>query len=200
MKRLFFLILISLQATVCFSQYNWKLKKEGNGIKVYASSVENSSFKAIKVECTLTGTYSKLISILTNVPQFSNWIYHSKKSELLKQNSPHDIIYHTETDMPWPLTNRDAVIHIRINTDSLPAVMTIAGSSESAMVPKSSGKVRVQKYKASWRVTMPTPQTISIHYELEVDPGGSIPGWIANMFVDKGPYETFSKLGKKLKE
>jgi hypothetical protein len=47
---------------------------------------------------------------------------------------------------------------------------------------------------------MPAPQTIHINYEVEVDPGGSIPGWIANMFVDKGPFETFSNLAKKLKE
>jgi hypothetical protein len=46
---------------------------------------------------------------------------------------------------------------------------------------------------------MPQAGTIYIIYEVEVDPGGSIPGWIANMFVAKGPFETFGNLGKKLK-
>ena len=102
--------------------------------------------------------------------------------------------------MPWPMSNRDAVIHLRIRTDSFPAFITISGSSESAMVPKSPGKVRIENYKAYWRVTMPTENTIHIEYELQVDPGGSIPGWIANMFTNKGPFETFSNLSKKLKE
>jgi hypothetical protein len=182
-----------------FAQYNWKLEKDQHGIKVYSSDIEHSVFKAIKVECTIAGTYSKLMAVLSNVSQFSSWIYHSKKAELLRQNSPLDFIYHTETEMPWPLSNRDAVIHIRMNTDSLPKFLSISGTSEPGLLPKEDGKVRVSHYAASWKITMPTTQTISIHYQVEVDPGGSIPGWIANMFAAKGPYETFSSLADKLK-
>jgi hypothetical protein len=38
-----------------------------------------------------------------------------------------------------------------------------------------------------------------IVYFLEMDPGGSVPAWITNMFVAKGPYETFSNLAEVLK-
>ena len=158
----------------------------------------NSVFKAIKVECTLTGNYTKLVSILTNVPQLSNWIYNSKTTKLLKQNNPNDIIYYSETHLPWPLANRDAVIHLQIRTDSLPHFMTITGNSKPGMVPDSPKKVRVSHYKAGWKVNMPTPNTIHINYILELDPGGGIPGWVANMFAEKGPFGTFSNLAKQL--
>src|SRR5688572_17671838 len=137
MKHLFFILLISLFTGTVFGQYNWKLEKDQNGIKVYYSDKPNSVFKAIKVDCTFTGNYNDLISILTDVSQFNKWIYHSKSTKLLKQYSAYDIIYHTETEMPWPMTNRDAVIHLRINTDSLPKFLTITGSSEPDLVPRS---------------------------------------------------------------
>ncbi|MEP7107647.1 MAG: START domain-containing protein [Ferruginibacter sp.] len=200
MPRIFLILLMGLQATISFGQYNWKQEKDKNGIKVYSSDAENSVFKAIKVECNFTGNYTKLISILTDLPQFSNWIFHSKSNRLLQKNSPLDFIYHTETEMPWPLTNRDAVIHIRIGTDSLPKFLAISGSSEPGLLPKTSGKVRVEHYAATWKVTMPTAQTVQIYYQLEVDPGGSIPGWVANMFSARGPFETFSNLARKLSE
>jgi hypothetical protein len=132
------------------------------------------------------------------VSQFSEWIYNSKASKLLQQITPLDFIYYTETHIPWPLSNRDAVIHLRIKTDSLPRVLAIAGSGEPDRVPKISSKVRVPFYKANWKVTMPTDKTIKINYVVELDPGGNVPAWIVNMFADKGPYETFSKLAKKL--
>jgi len=199
MKHLMLILLISLFTGTAFGQYNWKLEKDKDGIKVYSSDVPKSDFKATKVDCTITGNYSKLVSILTNVSQFDNWIYHSKTSRLLKKYSPYDIIYHSETEMPWPFSNRDIVIHLRVNTDSLPKFLTINSTSEPDLVPRS-GKVRVVEYSASWKVTMPTAQSIHIDYLMQVDPGGSMPGWVANIFVGKGPFETFNNLAKKLIE
>jgi START domain len=200
MVRLFLLALCSLFVLSSSAQYKWKLEKDKDGIKVYLSDVAGSPFKAIKVECTLKGTYAKLISILTNVSNFEDWIYRNKTSKIIRQNSPLDFIYYSETSMPWPLSNRDAVIHMRIRNDSLPRVLTITGSAEPSLVPNIPSKVRVSHYKANWRVTMPTAQTVQITYLLELDPGGSIPAWIANSFADKGPYETFSNIADQLKK
>ena len=72
MLRLFLLAAGSLLISECYSQYNWKPEKDKNGIKVFLSDVPGSSFKAVKVECTLTGTYAKLISLLTNVSKFED--------------------------------------------------------------------------------------------------------------------------------
>ena len=81
MIKIFYIILINFLITDCSGQYNWTLEKDKHGIKVYSSAVPNSAFKAIKVEGSFTGSYSKLIAILTNVSQFNNWIYHSKKKQ-----------------------------------------------------------------------------------------------------------------------
>ena len=200
MLRLFLIPLLCLLLIPSSAQYNWKLEKQKDGISVYLSDVQGSSFKAVKVECTLTGTYAKLISLLTNVSQFSKWIYNNKSSKLLKQNTPLDFIYYSETHMPWPLSNRDAVIHLQIKTDSLPRFLSITGNGEPDLFPRMISRVRVPHYKANWKVTMPTAKTIQISYLLEIDPGGSIPAWIANSFADKGPYGTFSNIAEQLKK
>lgn len=192
--------ILLLLPVICFAQYEWTLEKEQQGIKLYTSKIPGSDYKATKVECTLTGNYTKLINILVDVPQFSNWIYHSKKNRLVQKKLPTDFVYHTETTLPWPMSNRETVIRIRINTDSLPAFLSVTGSAEQGHVAKTPGLVRVNHYQARWRVTMPAPQTLQISYQVELDPGGSIPGWMANMFVSKGPFETFVNLAEKLKE
>lgn len=198
-RFIFSLLFISVMNTG-HTQYNWKPQKDKNGIKVYLSDVAGSSFKAIKVECTLTGSYARLIAILTNVSGLRNWVYHNKTSYTLKQNSPLDFIYYSETSMPWPLSNRDVILHLKINTDSLPRFLSIKGYNEPRFFPVIPGIVRVPHYKAAWTVTMPDAKSVHISYILEIDPGGSLPAWLANSFADKGPFGTFSNLAEMLKK
>lgn len=183
-----------------WAQYNWKPGKSKNGISVYTSDVAGSSFKAVKVDCTLTGTFTKLISILSNVADFSDWIYNNKTSKLLKSYSPHDFLYYSETSMPFPFNNRDVIIRMQLNTDSLPKFMTINGYNVDGVITEIPGRERIPHYSASWKVTMPTSNTLHITYILEVDPGGNLPAWLANSFIEKGPYGTFSNLADRLKK
>jgi len=200
MGRFLFLLVSCFSVQTCFSQYNWELEKEKNGISIYLSEVDGSKYKAVKVEATFTGTPAKLISVLTNVPQFNKWIYNTKLSVRIKQNSFLDFTYHSVTSMPFPLSDRDVAIHLKISTDSLPKFMTIKGVNDEDAVPSYPPLVRVTYYNAIWKVTTPTPQTIHISYILELDPGGGLSPALFNSFASKGPYETFSNLAEELKK
>jgi hypothetical protein len=199
MIRVFAVLVLFVISGTCPAQYKWKLEKQKNGISVYLSDVEKTNFKAVKVECAIAGTFAKLVGLLSNVSQFNSWIYKNKMSKIIRQNTPLDFIYYSETYMPWPLTNRDAIIHLKINTDSLPRFLTISGKGEPDFLSRISNKVRVPHFKANWKVTMPTSNTIHITYVLEIDPGGNIPAWVSNSFADKGPYETFLNISEHLK-
>jgi hypothetical protein len=183
-----------------FSQVNWKLTKNKEGIKVYQAENPKSKFKNIKVECTLQGNYDKLIAVLTDIEHLKDWVYNTKMSYVIKKISPYDLYYYTETSIPWPMENRDAVVHLKVTKDSLERFMKVVSVNENRFVPEKEGKVRVVHSLINWYVTMPTPKTISIVYTFEADPGGDLPGWLVNAFADKGPYESFRKLSELLKK
>jgi hypothetical protein len=193
------LALFSTLASAAIGQYNWKLSKDKDGIKVYQSEVKHSKYKNIKVECTLDGTYDKLMSILNDVTNQKNWVYNNKNSSILQRVSPNEFYYYSETHLPWPMTNRDAIIHLKMNKDSLNRFLKISAVSVPGYAPEKSGMVRVPRSDISWYVTMPSAKTISIVYIFDAEPGGSLPAWAVNMFTDKGPYESFKKLSELLK-
>ena len=193
------LVLFSAFASVAIGQYNWKLSKDKDGIKVYQSEVKHSKYKNIKVECTLEGTYDKLVAILNDVTNQKNWVYNNVNSSILQRVSANEFYYYSETDLPWPMTNRDAIIHLKINRDSLNRFLKISAVSVPRYVPEKSGMVRVPRSDISWYVTMPSAKAISIVYIFDAEPGGSLPAWAVNMFTDKGPYESFKKLSELLK-
>jgi hypothetical protein len=194
-----FIVFSFLIVPTAFSQYNWKLTKNSNGISVYQSSVQNSLYKSIKVECTLEGNYDQLLSVITNVNHYKDWVYNNKTTSLLKTISPLEFYYYAETSLPWPMSNRDAVIHTTITRDSLNRFVRINSVNHKGLTPEMPGKVRVPHSNINWYVTMPSATSIHIVYTFEADPGGSIPAWMVNSFADKGPFESFKKLGQLLK-
>jgi hypothetical protein len=197
--KLAWLVLFSVFGSAAIGQYNWKLSKDEDGIKVYLSEVKHSKFKNIKVECTLEGTYDKLIAVLNDVDNQKSWVYNNISSTILKRMGANEFYYYTKTHLPWPMTNRDAVIHLKMNKDSLNRFLKISAVSVPGFVPEKSDLVRVPRSDISWHVIMPTAKTISIVYIFDAEPGGSLPAWAVNMFTEKGPYESFKKLSELLK-
>src|SRR5262245_44959404 len=118
LSKIFWAILLCSVVLAGFSQNKWKLSKDKDGIKVYQAENPKSKFKSIKVECVLPGTFDKLIAVLTDIEHLKDWVYNTKTSYLIKKISPYDLYYYTETMIPWPMSNRDAVVHLKIARDS----------------------------------------------------------------------------------
>jgi len=51
-----------------------------------------------------------------------------------------------------------------------------------------------------WLIDPAPGNTLKIDYTLQLDPGGSIPAWLVNMFIANGPVETFRRLKKQIQK
>ncbi len=176
----------------------WTLKKESEGIKIYTATIPKSNVKALRVELTTSGTPAQLADILMNIEKQKEWVYGTETSVVLKKISNTELIYYTEKDLPWPVINRDAVMHLKIAHNTTTHVMNISVSSVKNFLPVKEDIVRVPSSTVNWVVTPLSSNTIKIEYEVVLDPGGSVPAWVVNMCTTKGPFETFKKLKKML--
>ncbi len=179
---------------------DWDLSKDENGIKVYTRKTDSSDFKSVKVETIFTGTCEKLAGILMGVDKNIKWVYNTKSLHPIKRFNDNELIYYAETSLPWPMKNRDQAIRINLYPDAANHALKIITTGEPNAIPVTKGIVRVPYFLGVWNVKEINNGKISIEYYLNVDPGGSVPAWISNMFVAKGPYETFVNLSKLLKE
>ncbi len=198
--HIFLLMASLLIAGITMGQKDWSLVNDGDWIQVYKSDMSHSSYKRIKVECTVDGTIDKLMAILNDVNNHKNWIYNTKNAYIIKRISLYEYYYYTETSLPWPMQNRDAVVHIKFQKDDASRSMNIVAQGEPEYLSAMSGRVRVPRSANTWQVTVPAPNKLHIVYVFEADPGGSLPSWLVNAFVNKGPYESFRKLAELLKK
>jgi len=188
-----------INACAAFSQTDWQLIKDKDGIKVYTANEGSSKYKSIKVEAVLAATLQKLVKILRDVKNNKEWVYSTRQSYPIKEDGPNEIFYYSESSLPWPVSNRDIPVRMRLNADPANNSLTVVASGEPNALPIQKGIVRIQFFKSSWNVKYDGKNKLSIVYYMKMDPSGNVPAQVTNMFITKGPYETFENLGKLLK-
>lgn len=198
-KRLLLSCLL-LQATLCFAQDDWKLSNTKNNIRIYTRPVPDSKIKAIKVECSLPVRPSQLVYVIMDIDHGSEWVYHGKNARVLKRVSPSDLFYYSEVVVPWPCENREYVAHIMVNQNPKTKVITVDAPCVTGMVAERKNIVRITHSIGKWIINPIENGAIKVSYELEVDPAGSVPAWLVNLFATQGPMETFEGLKVQLQK
>ncbi|HEY4322526.1 MAG TPA: START domain-containing protein [Mucilaginibacter sp.] len=199
-KILFIALLLMLRLSPSSAQSDWKLSTEKEGIRIYTSLVPDSKVKAIKVEGEFNATASQLVALIMDVNSSAEWVYHVKSSVLVKRVSPSELYYYSEVTLPWPLVNRDFVAHLTVNRNPVTKVVTIDGPAVSGFVSVKNDIVRVTDSKGKWVITPINANRIKVEYTIHVDPGGTLPAWLVNMFATEGPLKIFKGIKEQLQK
>ena len=196
--KLFISLLLLLPFAYSYGQGAWVLSKQENGIKIYSRHSEHSKFDDIKVETDFTGNVSQMASILTDVEKYPQWAYATKTCKLVKKTNNNDFIYYSEIDVPWPSTDRDLYAHCKITLNRDTHSFKLIAEAIKDYAPEKKDIIRIGLSKGIWNVTTVSNKMIHVEYTLELDPGGTVPAWLLNLFSTKGPMETFASLKKKM--
>ncbi|MDB5135412.1 MAG: lipid-binding protein [Mucilaginibacter sp.] len=193
-KKFTLLLLLFTNCALAQTSDNWVLKENNDGVKIFTGEVENSKVKAIKVECQLDATLSQLVAVLLDVKNSEEWLYHTASNYIVKQVSPSELYYYSLVEMPWPVSNRDFIAHLKVSQDAITKVVTVDAPCIVDMVPVKSKVVRIANSKGKWVLSPLSKGRVKVVYTLHAEPGGSIPAWLTNMFVTQGPSQSFKKL------
>jgi len=198
LKKIFTTVWLALGLLPAFAQTQWQLRTEKDGIKVYSSDVADSKIKAIKVIGEFYATPAQLAAVVMDVNTATDWVYHLKSSTLIKKVSSNELYYYAEVNLPWPAANRDFVAHLTVTQNPQTKAITIDGPAVPGYVPVKKGLVRIDNSVGKWIITPIGPNQVRVEYSIHVDPGGSLPSWLVNMFADQAPVQIFKNLKNEL--
>ena len=146
----------------------------------------------------LPGTVAQLTSILFDVEKYPQWAYCTKSAVPIRKVGANELIYYSEISVPWPLSNRDFCADAVLSYDSVKHSTCLVCRGLKDFLPEKKGLVRIPRSNAVWCMTQTSSRVVHVQYVLQIDPGGCLPAWIANMFASKGPMESFGNLKKKM--
>lgn len=191
-----FLLLVAGRGVFAqFDSARWEFRKEVEGVRVYVS--EQDALKRVRLRATVDGSIPQIVALLDSVRHYPEWVYRTTESRMLDRASD-TLIYYTRTDFPWPLQDRDFVIHSwteRVN-DSL--VISRSRSREPFRHSPVNDAVRVRLFESDWLLRPLADGRTEVDYYLRTDPAGNIPTWIVNVALDRGPLKLVAAFRERL--
>ncbi len=176
---------------------DWKLAKEEDGIKVYYRKIAGRNLNEIKIQSVFNCNLSTLVAALGDVSKYKDWVYSTKEAKVIKRLSNREVIYYDAIDFPWPLNNRDLVIHAKVFQYTDNKIVKVSLDADNDKYPTQKGMIRIKFFKAEWVLT-PLKDKVQVEYILSSDPGGILPDPVVNLALDQGPVKTMQSLKKMI--
>lgn len=199
MKRnILFVYLFLFSQLGLFSQEDWKLRKNEDGITIYTRESKNAKVIEFKGITTIEAPIAKLEEILKDFNSYHLWMADLKKVKLLKKINDSDYYLWYAASVPWPLEDRDIVQKFRILNIKASTVITLKSYPE--YIPDNKDYVRIKNAEGKWVFTPVNENVTLVKYQYFADPEINVPLWIMNMFIVDGPYDTLKKLKEMAEE
>ncbi|MCG8668457.1 MAG: START domain-containing protein [Pseudomonadales bacterium] len=183
---------------------NWKLEKKDSEVSAYTTTVPGSEFRAYKIEAIAESTLTGIIAHQKDAANFPKWMDGVKSSECFKDTG--DAYYtHSIAPAPWPVKDRDSVVESLITQDPDTLEVNIRFTAKNELRKPVKGCERVATINGEW-IFIPILENgnatgkVKVAYINHVNPGGKVPGWLANNFAIDVPFNTIKGLLKVVKE
>jgi len=176
--------------------FAWQLAKEGKGITVHTREVKGSGFKEYRAVMNIKTTLSCLVALVSDILAYPSWIHTCQEGKLLKRISPKEIYAYTINNAPWPVSDRDAIVHNTITHDNEDRSVIIKIIGVPDYIPPKKGLVRVKMIDGYWRFTPVENSMVQVVYQVHNDPAGDLPPWLVNSMAVSQPYNTLANMQK----
>lgn len=171
---------------------DWKLEKDEDGVKVFLSSVPGSKYKAYRGIVDIKADVATINALQEDVVGSCKWIHACGEMRLLKHEG-NDSWTYSKIEMPWPVTGRDVVLHVTTEKTADGGLIRHL-KAEPTYIPEEKGEIRVPKLIGEWKLVPKGAGVTEVTYQVQTEPGGSIPSWLANSFVVDSPMNTLKGL------
>lgn len=173
----------------------WRLVKDKNGIKVYMRHTDDSPIKTFRGVMSFdVADPSSLIALFNDYPAMPRWAHFISSASELGRKSPLDRNLRFLTSLPWPVSDREALVHATVKQDPLTYDVNITLANAPTLLPPNPDFVRFPWFKGRFDFKVLAADRVEATYEVEIDPGGYIPAWMANILAQDAPYFTLDKL------
>lgn len=179
-----------------FSQEQWILKKHTNNIKIYTRSSENNAFDEYKAVTSIDTSIDSILDELLMAPNYYENCP-SGISHYVKAIGENQHVFYVHKTLPWPIKDRDVVTLLTVKKISKHKVKLVLEALPNE-IPLKDKIIRVKTLMGYWLLEEKENKTI-VTQQLFLNPEGSLPPFIVNSLLVKGPYKTFKELQKATK-
>ena len=174
-------------------QDGWTLKRDGDEMWVYTRARAGSDIKEVKLVMEVDASIEAINAVLNDATRQPEWVFRCLEGRDLGGDvGAGGWYYYSRIDMPWPMDDRDVVG--KVTGGQSGAIYTSHTVAAPGRTPEVDGVVRITDFDVDTSYRDLGEGRTEVTYQLHSEPGGKVPDWLVNLFVDKGPVETMTRL------
>jgi len=175
----------------------WELLADEEGIKVERRDRPESPMPVFRGTGYVEVQWHEVLAFLNDVEANDEWMYGCTESRILGSGELGEFILYHRTGAPWPLWDRDVVIKTKLIRHMSGEFEVRLESIEDPRMPPVDGVVRMPRLVGSYKLK-PDEARTRIAFEIDVEPGGSVPIWLVKMVSLKLPLQTLRNLRERV--
>ena len=177
----------------------WKVEKREAGIEVSVQEVPNRGLPIFRGIGLVQAPIEDVLPVLSDTPRRVEWVHACTASKILAQVTPHSRIVYNRTASPWPVSDRDMVVRTEVKIDPKGKEVWIPFKEAPEFGhPEQDGVVRVPRIRGHYRIRAVSETQTEVTYQVDADPGGMLPQWLARMASVDLPLKTLMGLRRQV--
>ena len=183
---------LAASSTAVSNEAEWTLEKDEEQIQLYTRPVSGSPFLAVKAITLINAPMTKVADAFGDGDGCSAWRALCKSSEVLSMVSETERYVYLVLDLPWPLSDRDMVIHSIAQIDPASRTATVQLASASSAHP-AKDYVRAES-SGEYTIKAISDQQVEFTYIMHTDLGGDLSPDVINPQVASSTFTDIAQL------
>lgn len=175
----------------------WRVLKRADGVVVSERGAGTRALPELRGEIEIDAPLAAVLAVIRDVPGQTRWMHDCVESRVVARESETVSLVYNRTSAPWPVADRDAVLHTTVDARAPDAASVRFRSIDAPAVPPVDGVVRMPKLDGEFALAALAPARTRVVYVLDIDPGGALPTWLARRTARDLPFETLRGLRRE---
>lgn len=202
MSLLFTLLTTSLMSAEA-SARGWKRILSKRGVVVSQRAEPKRELPSFKGVGIVEADMYLILAVLRDGKRRREWMSKSGLTRVLSRKSAFEAISYQQTLAPWPVSDREVVMHTQVYLRREPLEMIATFDDVKWSKPirgvDRDDYVLMPYLRGYWRLTPKGKGRTEVTYMVNTDPGGLLPNWVIRRVTRDIPYWTLIGLRKQVK-
>ena len=188
------LCLLLLASTGMAQERQWKLITDRDGIQVFRAHNDDSRIKTFRGEADINlQDFRSIGPIMDDYDFVADWLHMVSAIKGVSRRSASDRTVWVSTQLPWPVSDRDAFLSVQLSQDPDSYVVRLPFHNIDGQ-PEKDGFVRIPRMRGFFEFRPLAPGRLHVTFQVILDPGGYMPAWLANLILRDIPYFSLKRL------
>lgn len=199
-RALFLSLIVALPSAA--SAQEWEEITDEDGIKVWQREVPGTSLVEFRGRGLIPAPMKTITAVLRDQKRKTEWMQNCVGNAAVQYYSGTHLAVYNRTGSPaFFISDRDVVLDVRASFNIEEKWLRLDfKNTEHNKMPPVDGVVRMPNLKGFWHMVYKGPESTEVTYQVQADPGGSIPKWLVN-WASKGlPFNTLKRLREQVKK